>query len=333
MNNKLIFSGVQPTGEIHIGNYLGAISQFVNNQDKFESIYSIVDLHAITVWQDPKTIQSQIHHVLSVFIAAGLNCEKNIIFNQSSVPQHAELAWLLGCTARIGWLNRMTQFKDKAGKNRENASVGLYTYPVLMAADILLYKATHVPVGDDQKQHLELARDIAHKFNTDYELDFFPLPEPVMNNNTRIMSLRDGNKKMSKSDSSSYSRILMTDSNDDIKTKIKKSKTDSMKMPIDESSLDGRPEISNLLNIFSAATGEGKEEIIKKFAEREISEFKSDLTDVLINLIEPISGEIKRLINDKGFLDEVLEKGSDRAKSLSTVTISELHNLMGLKIV
>ena len=333
MNKKLIFSGVQPTGEIHIGNYLGAISQFVDNQDNYESIYSIVDLHAITVWQDPKIIQSQIHHVLSVFIAAGLNYEKNIIFNQSSVPQHAELAWLLGCTARIGWLNRMTQFKDKAGKNRENASVGLYTYPVLMAADILLYKATHVPVGDDQKQHLELARDIAHKFNVDYEIDFFPLPEPVMNKNTRIMSLRDGTKKMSKSDTSSYSRILMTDNNDDIKTKIKKSKTDSMKMPGIDSALDERPEISNLLNIFSAASGESKEDVIKKFAEREISEFKSDLTDVLINLIEPMSSEIKRLIADKSFLNEVLKKGSDRAKSLSTVTISELHKLMGLKIL
>ena len=333
MNNKLIFSGVQPTGEIHIGNYLGAISQFVANQDKYDSIYSIVDLHAITVWQDPKTIQSQIHHVLSVFIAAGLDYEKNIIFKQSSVPQHAELAWLLGCTARIGWLNRMTQFKDKAGKNRENASVGLYTYPILMAADILLYRATHVPVGDDQKQHLELARDIAHKFNVDYAVDFFPLPEPVMNKNTRIMSLRDGTKKMSKSDTSSYSRILMTDTNDDIKNKIKKSKTDSFKMPSDESSLVDRPEISNLINIFSAASGQSKNDVIKEFSEREISEFKSELTDVLIDLIEPISGEIKRLIIDQRFLNEVLQKGSERAKSISTMNISELHNLMGLKIL
>tara|TARA_B100000242_G_scaffold280584_1_gene240084 strand:+ start:131 stop:1132 length:1002 start_codon:yes stop_codon:yes gene_type:complete len=333
MNNKLIFSGVQPTGEIHIGNYLGAISQFVANQDKYDSIYSIVDLHAITVWQDPKTIQSQIHHVLSVFIASGLDYEKNIIFKQSSVPQHAELAWLLGCTARIGWLNRMTQFKDKAGKNRENASVGLYTYPILMAADILLYRATHVPVGDDQKQHLELARDIAHKFNVDYAVDFFPLPEPVMNKNTRIMSLRDGTKKMSKSDTSSYSRILMTDTNDDIKNKIKKSKTDSFKMPSDESSLVDRPEISNLINIFSAASGQSKNDVIKEFSEREISEFKSELTDVLIDLIEPISGEIKRLIIDQSFLNEVLQKGSERAKSISTMNISELHNLMGLKIL
>lgn len=333
MNNKLIFSGVQPTGEIHIGNYLGAISQFVANQDKYDSIYSIVDLHAITVWQDPKTIQSQIHHVLSVFIASGLDYEKNIIFKQSSVPQHAELAWLLGCTARIGWLNRMTQFKDKAGKNRENASVGLYTYPILMAADILLYRATHVPVGDDQKQHLELARDIAHKFNVDYAVDFFPLPEPVMNKNTRIMSLRDGTKKMSKSDTSSYSRILMTDTNDDIKNKIKKSKTDSFKMPSDESSLVDRPEISNLINIYSAASGQSKNDVIKEFSEREISEFKSELTDVLIDLIEPISGEIKRLIIDQRFLNEVLQKGSERAKSISTMNISELHNLMGLKIL
>ena len=333
MNNKIIFSGVQPTGEIHIGNYLGAISQFVANQDKYDSIYSIVDLHAITVWQDPKTIQSQIHHVLSVFIASGLDYEKNIIFKQSSVPQHAELAWLLGCTARIGWLNRMTQFKDKAGKNRENASVGLYTYPILMAADILLYRATHVPVGDDQKQHLELARDIAHKFNVDYAVDFFPLPEPVMNKNTRIMSLRDGTKKMSKSDTSSYSRILMTDTNDDIKNKIKKSKTDSFKMPSDESCLVDRPEISNLINIFSAASGQSKNDVIKEFSEREISEFKSELTDVLIDLIEPISGEIKRLIIDQSFLNEVLQKGSERAKSISTMNISELHNLMGLKVL
>ena len=253
MSKNVIFSGVQPTGEIHLGNYLGAIKQFVDYQKDYNSIFSIVDLHAVTVWQDPQKLLNNIHKVLSIFLACGLDKEKNIIFNQSQVPEHTQLAWLLSCTARIGWLNRMTQFKDKAGKNRENASVGLYTYPILMAADIMLYKASHVPVGDDQKQHLELARDIAHKFNTDYNIDFFVLPEPLFNSDsTRIMSLRDGTKKMSKSDTSDYSRILMTDDNDTIALKIKKAKTDSLSMPESGNDLSKRPEIENLINIYSS---------------------------------------------------------------------------------
>jgi tryptophanyl-tRNA synthetase len=232
MSDKVIFSGVQPSGEIHIGNYLGAITQFVNYQTDYKSIFSIVDLHAITVWQDPEALKNSTREVLAIFLASGLDESKNIIFNQSQVPEHTQLAWILSCTARVGWLNRMTQFKDKAGKNRENASIGLYTYPILMAADILLYSASHVPVGEDQKQHLELARDIAHKFNTDYNENCFILPEPLMNKSTtRIMSLRNGSNKMSKSDISEYSRILMTDSNDQISLKIKKAKTDSLKMP------------------------------------------------------------------------------------------------------
>ena len=253
MSNKIIFSGVQPTGEIHIGNYLGAISQFVSNQDEYKSIFSIVDLHAITIPQNPKELLNRTRQVLAIFLASGIDPSKNIIFNQSQVPEHTQLAWILNCTARVGWLNRMTQFKDKAGKNKENASIGLYTYPILMAADILLYSASHVPVGDDQKQHLELARDIAHKFNTDYDTDIFRLPEPLMNkSSTRIMSLRDGAKKMSKSDISEYSRILMTDSNDEISIKIKKAKTDSMNMPSSAEEASSRPEIENLLNIYCA---------------------------------------------------------------------------------
>ena len=251
MSNKIIFSGVQPTGEIHIGNYLGAISQFVSNQDEYKSIFSIVDLHAITIPQNPKELLNRTRQVLAIFLASGIDPTKNIIFNQSQVPEHTQLAWILNCTARVGWLNRMTQFKDKAGKNKENASIGLYTYPILMAADILLYSASHVPVGDDQKQHLELARDIAHKFNTDYDTDIFRLPEPLLNkSSTRIMSLRDGSKKMSKSDISEYSRILMTDSNDEISIKIKKAKTDPMNMPSSSEEAGNRPEIDNLLNIY-----------------------------------------------------------------------------------
>ena len=282
MSNKIIFSGVQPTGEIHIGNYLGAISQFVSNQDEYKSIFSIVDLHAITVPQNPKELLNRTRQVLAIFLASGIDPSKNIIFNQSQVPEHTQLAWILNCTARVGWLNRMTQFKDKAGKNKENASIGLYTYPILMAADILLYSASHVPVGDDQKQHLELARDIAHKFNTDYDTDIFRLPEPLLNkSSTRIMSLRNGSKKMSKSDISEYSRILMTDSNDEISIKIKKAKTDPMNMPSSSEEAGNRPEIDNLLNIYCACTGKSKDIIISDFSGKEISNFKNDLTNVL----------------------------------------------------
>ena len=331
MSKNVIFSGVQPTGEIHLGNYLGAIKQFVDYQKDYNSIFSIVDLHAVTVWQDPQQLLNNIHKVLSIFLACGLDKEKNIIFNQSQVPEHTQLAWLLSCTARIGWLNRMTQFKDKAGKNRENASVGLYTYPILMAADIMLYKASHVPVGDDQKQHLELARDIAHKFNTDYDIDFFVLPEPLFNSDsTRIMSLRDGTKKMSKSDISDYSRILMTDENDTIALKIKKAKTDSSPMPELADDLSKRPEIENLINIFSSCSGIPKNTVIEQFSSKEISYFKEELSQVLINLIQPICSEAKKLYEDKRFLNQVLSSGAIRARQISQNTISDVYKIAGM---
>ena len=331
MSKNVIFSGVQPTGEIHLGNYLGAIKQFVDYQKDYNSIFSIVDLHAVTVWQDPQQLLNNIHKVLSIFLACGLDKEKNIIFNQSQVPEHTQLAWLLSCTARIGWLNRMTQFKDKAGKNRENASVGLYTYPILMAADIMLYKASHVPVGDDQKQHLELARDIAHKFNTDYNIDFFVLPEPLFNSDsTRIMSLRDGTKKMSKSDTSDYSRILMTDDNDTIALKIKKAKTDSLSMPELGNDLSKRPEIENLINIYSSCSGIPKNTVIEQFSSKEISYFKKELSQVIINLIQPICSEAKKLYEDKNFLNQVLSSGAIRARQISQNTISDVYKIAGM---
>ena len=331
MSNNIIFSGVQPTGEIHIGNYLGAISQFVSNQEKYKSIFSIVDLHAITVWQDPSELSKSIKKVLAIFLASGIDPDKNIIFNQSRVAEHTQLSWVLSCTARMGWLNRMTQFKDKAGKNKENASIGLYSYPVLMAADILLYSATHVPVGDDQKQHLELARDIAHKFNTDYKKEIFALPVPLMNQSSaRIMSLRDGTKKMSKSDISEYSRILMTDSNDQITTKIKKAKTDSMNMPMDLNEAEKRPEINNLLNIYCACTNRKKDEIISNFSGKEISFFKKSLTEVLVTAVEPISTKTKELLNDEKYLDEILVKGAENARNIAQEKIQEIYKIVGM---
>ena len=331
MSNNIIFSGVQPTGEIHIGNYFGAISQFVSNQEKYKSIFSIVDLHAITVWQDPSELSKSIKKVLAIFIASGIDPDKNIIFNQSRVAEHTQLSWILSCTARMGWLNRMTQFKDKAGKNKENASIGLYSYPVLMAADILLYSATHVPVGDDQKQHLELARDIAHKFNTDYKKEIFALPVPLMNQSSaRIMSLRDGTKKMSKSDISEYSRILMTDSNDQITTKIKKAKTDSMNMPMDLNEAEKRPEINNLLNIYCACTNRKKDEIISNFSGKEISFFKKSLTEVLVTAVEPISTKTKELLNDEKYLDEILITGAENARNIAQEKIQEIYKIVGM---
>ena len=331
MSKNIIFSGVQPTGEIHIGNYLGAISQFVSNQDQYKSIFSIVDLHAITIWQDPDELLNSTRKVLAIFLASGIDPAKNIIFNQSQVTEHTQLAWVLSCTAKVGWLNRMTQFKDKAGKNKENASVGLYSYPVLMAADILLYSATHVPVGDDQKQHLELARDIAHKFNTDYKTEMFILPEPLMNKSSRrIMSLRDGSKKMSKSDLSEYSRILMTDSNDQISAKVKKAKTDSMTMPISIDAAKSRPEIDNLINIYAACINKQKELVITEFSGKDISSFKNNLTEALIAVIEPISTKTGELLNDKTYLDSVLSKGSDDARKIAKDKINKIFNLIGM---
>ena len=288
-----VFSGVQPTGTLHLGNYLGAIKNFVELQDKYNCVYCVVDQHAITVDQDPKELRSNILEVLASFIAAGVDYKKQIIFQQSSVPAHSQLAWVFNCVSRIGWLNRMTQFKDKAGKNRENVSVGLMVYPNLMAADILAYLATHVPVGDDQKQHLELSRDIAQKFNNDFGVEFFPQPEPLIYGSaTRVMSLRDGNKKMSKSDPSDFSRILLTDDDDTISAKIKKAKSDSELIPSSKDDLQNKPECLNLINILSATTNQSADQVLGNYAGKEYSALKKDLADSLIQVIGPIRGEI-----------------------------------------
>ncbi len=331
MSKKIVFSGVQPSGEIHLGNYLGALKQFVKLQHDNDCIFSIVDLHAITVWQDPKSLANKKREVLAIFIACGLIPEKNTIFNQSQVSEHTHLAWYLNCTARVGWLNRMTQFKDKAGKNKEIASVGLYAYPILMAADILLYNATHVPVGDDQKQHLELVRDIAQKFNNDYKRDYFTLPEPLVSKMApRIMSLRDGSKKMSKSDPSEQSRIMMTDSNDQIVKKIMKAKTDSLKMPDTLESAEKRPEISNLINIFVSCSQTDKQKVIDDFASKEISTFKKELINIITSTVEPIALETKKLINNQDFLDNILLDGAKKAKLIATKSILEIEKIIGV---
>ena len=330
MSKDTVFSGVQPTGDIHLGNYLGAIKQFLNFQNDADSIFCIVDQHAITVFQEPEELKQSVYSVLSIFLACGLDPKKCILFNQSSVREHSVLSWYLSCTARVGWLNRMTQFKDKAGKNRDNASLGLYAYPVLMAADILLYHADKVPVGDDQKQHLELTRDIAHKFNTDYKQPFFKLPEPIINKAApRVMSLRDANNKMSKSDVSKYSRILLTDSNDEISTKINKAKSDSLNMPTSSDQLDNRPEINNLITIYSSISNIEKDKIIELFANKEISSFKNELKEVVISLIEPISKEIQKIMNDQKYLQETLNDGSLKARERANKTILELNSIMG----
>ena len=330
MSKDTVFSGVQPTGDIHLGNYLGAIKQFLNFQNDTDSIFCIVDQHAITVFQDPEELKQNVYSVLSIFLACGLDPKKCILFNQSAVREHSVLSWYLSCTARVGWLNRMTQFKDKAGKNRDNASLGLYAYPVLMAADILLYHADKVPVGDDQKQHLELTRDIAHKFNTDYKKTFFKLPEPIINKAApRIMSLRDANNKMSKSDISKYSRILLTDSNDEISAKINKAKSDSLAMPTSSDQLANRPEINNLITIYSSISNIEKDKIIELFANKEISSFKNELKEVVISLIEPISKEIQKIMNDQKYLQETLNDGSLKARERANKTILELNSIMG----
>lgn len=330
MSKDTVFSGVQPTGDIHLGNYLGAIKQFLNFQNDTDSIFCIVDQHAITVFQDPEELKQNVYSVLSIFLACGLDPKKCILFNQSAVREHSVLSWYLSCTARVGWLNRMTQFKDKAGKNRDNASLGLYAYPVLMAADILLYNADKVPVGDDQKQHLELTRDIAHKFNTDYKKIFFKLPEPIINKAApRIMSLRDANNKMSKSDISKYSRILLTDSNDEISAKINKAKSDSLAMPTSSDQLANRPEINNLITIYSSISNIEKDKVVALFANKEISSFKNELKEVVINLIEPISKEIQKIMNDKKYLQETLNNGSLKARERANKTILELNSVMG----
>ena len=327
----LVFSGVQPTGNLHLGNYLGAMKNFVELQKKTNCIYSIVDLHAITVFQDPKELNNSILETVAGFIACGLDFKKSIIFNQSSVSEHAELAWIFNCVSRLGWLNRMTQFKEKAGTNKENASVGLYVYPNLMAADILLYKATHVPVGDDQKQHLELCRDIANKFNNDFgSSEFFPIPEPLIHKNfSRVMSLRDGKKKMSKSEESDYSRINLQDSEDEIEKKIKKAKTDSSAIPSDKKDLEKRPEALNLLNIYSSINNSTLEKTLKEMEGKDFSQFKKKLTDVLIATICPIGKKIKEINKDKVQLVSILREGSVKAKTIAGKNLKEIKEIVG----
>jgi len=327
---KLVFSGVQPTGNLHLGNYLGALKNFVALQEKIECIYCVVDLHAITTFQEPKELRNNILETTAGFLATGLDSKKSIIFNQSSVSGHAELAWILNCVSRIGWLNRMTQFKDKAGKDKEKASVGLYIYPNLMAADILLYKATHVPVGADQKQHLELCRDVAQKFNNDFKKDIFPIPEPLIQKNiSRVMSLRDGIKKMSKSDESEYSRINLKDSADDIIKKIKKAKSDSSSIPDNLSDLEKKPEALNLINIYSDLTDNSLEKSLNELKGKEYSYLKNKLTEILVEVICPVGKKIGKLLDDKSYLEKVLREGTEKARNIAEHNLKEIRNAVG----
>ncbi len=331
--SKKIFSGVQPTGNLHLGNYLGAIKKFVDLQkdNKNNCIYCVVDLHAITVKQDPKVLKKNIRETTATFLASGLDPKKSIIFNQSMVSSHSEGAWLLGCVARIGWLNRMTQFKEKAGKDKEKASVGLYIYPILMASDILLYDATHVPVGEDQKQHLELTRDIAHKFNSDFNCpDFLTIPEPLIQENfSRIMSLKDGTKKMSKSDPSDQSRINMTDDKDEIVNKIKKAKTDSGKLPQNDNDINNRPELLNLYGIFSSIENQSLKSTINNFKGKNFSDFKEKLIEALVEKIYPISKEINKLLKDTKYIDDILESGSLQAEKIAHKKVNDIKQKIG----
>jgi tryptophanyl-tRNA synthetase len=335
----LVFSGVQPTGNLHLGNYLGAITKFVALQEHYNCIYCVVDLHAITVAQDPAELKKAIREVTAAFIACGIDPKKHIVFNQSQVPGHAELAWVVNCVARMGWLNRMTQFKEKAGKDRENASVGLFTYPDLMAADILVYRATHVPVGEDQKQHLELTRDVAQKFNNDFAASirdngfgdaFFPLPEPLIQGPaTRVMSLRDGAKKMSKSDPSDYSRINLNDDADTIAQKVRKAKTDPEPLPSEEAGLVKRPEADNLVGIFAALKDVKKADVLQEFGGAQFSTFKMALVDLAVDKLGPIGSEMKRLTQDPAYIDSVLIDGSDRARVLAEETMHAVRDIIG----
>tara|TARA_B100000575_G_C23126414_1_gene652666 strand:- start:73 stop:1074 length:1002 start_codon:yes stop_codon:yes gene_type:complete len=331
MSKKLVFSGVQPTGNLHLGNYLGALKSFVSLQKKMDCLYCVVDLHAITTFQDPKELNLNILETTASFLASGLDAKKSIIFNQSSVSGHAELAWILNCVCRLGWLNRMTQFKDKAGKDKEKASVGLYIYPNLMAADILLYKATHVPVGADQKQHLELSRDIAQKFNNDFKVDnFFPLPEPLIQKNiSRIMSLRDGTKKMSKSEDSDYSRINLKDSADEIVKKIKKAKTDTNPITDNIKDYEKRPEAFNLLSIYSDLSEQEIQKTITEFAGKNFSYFKNQLSEKLVETISPIGSNIAKLLNDKKHLEDVLKKGREKANIIAEENLKKIREIVG----
>ncbi|MDY0242079.1 MAG: tryptophan--tRNA ligase [Rhodospirillaceae bacterium] len=327
---KRIFSGVQPTGNLHLGNYLGAVRNWVRLQNDYECVFSLVDMHAITLWQDPAELTAHTREVAAAMLAAGVDVKKNILFVQSQNPNHAELAWILNCVTRLGWLNRMTQFKDKAGKNRENASVGLYAYPNLMSADILVYQATHVPVGEDQKQHLELARDTAQKFNNDFGVDFFPLPEPlILGAGTRIMSLRDGSKKMSKSDTSDYARINMTDDQDAIALKLRKAKTDPLPIPATAAGLEGRPEAANLLGIWAALSDSNLDAALAQFGGSAFSDFKRDLTDLAVARLAPINAEMRRLLADPGTIDAVLKEGGERARALSQPIMDRVKEIVG----
>ncbi len=334
-----VFSGVQPTGNLHLGNYLGAITKFVALQETHDCIYCVVDLHAITVAQPPAVLKSNIREVTAAFIASGIDPKKHIVFNQSQVAEHAELAWIFNCVARIGWLNRMTQFKEKAGKDKENASLGLYAYPTLMAADILVYRATHVPVGEDQKQHLELARDIAQKFNNDFSESiaengfgdaFFPLPAPLIQGPaTRVMSLRDGSKKMSKSDPSDYSRLNLSDEADAIAQKVRKAKTDPDALPSEIPGLASRPEADNLVGIYAALDDRTKEDVLREFGGANFSSFKTALVDLAVAKLGPIGAEMKRIQGDHAYIDAILKDGSDRARVLAAQTMTSVKDIVG----
>ncbi len=348
----LVFSGVQPTGNLHLGNYLGAIRKFVALQESHNCIYCVVDMHAITLPQDPKELAKSTREVTAAFLAAGIDPAKHIVFNQSRVPQHAELAWIFNCVARLGWLNRMTQFKDKAGKDRENASVGLYSYPNLMAADILVYRATHVPVGDDQKQHLELTRDIAQKFNIDFSAriaelglgvpmlfgdndghGYFPLTEPIIEGPaTRVMSLRDGTKKMSKSDPSDLSRINLTDDADTISKKIRKAKTDVEALPTEAKGLEGRPEAENLVGIYAALADRPRDDVLKEFGGSQFSTFKPALADLAVAKLAPIAAEMRRISADASYVDSVLKDGGLRARAKAEITMREVKQILGMLV-
>ncbi|MDC3185347.1 tryptophan--tRNA ligase [Candidatus Pelagibacter sp.] len=333
--SKKIFSGVQPTGNLHLGNYLGAIKNFTKLQNDIENscIFCVVDLHSITVHQDPKLLKKNVRETVATFIACGIDPSKSIIFNQSSVPAHSEGAWILGCTSRMGWLNRMTQFKEKAGKDKEKASIGLYVYPVLMAADILLYDTTHVPVGNDQKQHLELCRDIAQKFNNDFsKKDFLKVPEPLIQENfSRIMSLKNGLNKMSKSDPSDASRINLTDNKDQIINKIKKAKTDNLSMPTSKDELRNRPEINNLVEIYSSFTDENLVKSLNNLKGKSFSDLKNLISEILVEKIEPIGKKINELLKDKHYLDKILLEGSIKANNIADKKVTELKKIIGLK--
>jgi tryptophanyl-tRNA synthetase len=335
-----VFSGMQPSGNLHLGNYLGAMVQWVEMQNSYPCIYCVVDMHAITVWQEPDELRDAIRKVAAAYIAAGVDPERSILFNQSQVPEHAELAWVFNCVARLGWLSRMTQFKEKAGKDRENASVGLYAYPVLMAADILAYRATHVPVGDDQKQHLELCRDIAQKFNSDFAQAicaagfasgaFFPLCEPViMGPATRVMSLRDGTRKMSKSEASDMSRINLSDDADTVAKKFQKARTDSEPLPSEEEGLKARPEADNLVGIYAALTGRSKAEVLKEFAGAQFSTFKKALTEVAVGRLAPLTREMQRLLSDPAVIDRTLARGAERARAIAAPIVTQVKDIVG----